>query len=517
MRLVFAGTPAGRRPVARRAARLPPRGRRGADPARRPGRSRPPAEAESPVAPPGRRGGHRGAQAGPRGATRSCPGPAGRARAGLLPGRRLRRPGATRSLLDLPPHGWVNLHFSLLPAWRGAAPVQHAMLHGDDVTGATTFRLERGARHRAGARRADRDRPAAATPPATCSDRLAARRRRPAGRHPRRAGDGRARRASRSRPTASASRPSSAPRTPGVDWSSPAFHVDRQVRACTPGARRLDDLGREERLGVGPVEPAGDERPRRPARSGSAAVEVLVGAGDGHAVRLGEVRPAGASGDGAPPPGPAACATSTAAALPVTGPPRAGQPASGRARAQAPAGRAAAGRLRPAAGRRRARRLRQPDAAGPAARPRPARPGRGVRDRAGLRRRCAAAARTTRCSPPASTGRWSQVDAPGARRAAARRPPAARRCGCLRTPRSARPSSWPGRWPARGAARSSTRCCAGSAGRTSPAGSRRWPRRTTTTRPATWRSCTRTRAGSCRPCATRSAGRWTQTAAAAGR
>jgi methionyl-tRNA formyltransferase len=43
--------------------------------------------------------------------------------------------------LDIPEHGWVNLHFSLLPAWRGAAPVQHAILHGDDITGATTFRL----------------------------------------------------------------------------------------------------------------------------------------------------------------------------------------------------------------------------------------------------------------------------------------------------------------------------------------------------------------------------------------
>jgi len=41
--------------------------------------------------------------------------------------------------LDIPPHGWVNLHFSLLPAWRGAAPVQHAIMHGDDVTGASTF------------------------------------------------------------------------------------------------------------------------------------------------------------------------------------------------------------------------------------------------------------------------------------------------------------------------------------------------------------------------------------------
>ena len=44
-------------------------------------------------------------------------------------------------VLDIPAHGWVNLHFSLLPAWRGAAPVQHAVLAGDRVTGATTFRL----------------------------------------------------------------------------------------------------------------------------------------------------------------------------------------------------------------------------------------------------------------------------------------------------------------------------------------------------------------------------------------
>ena len=46
-----------------------------------------------------------------------------------------------QTALDIPKHGWVNLHFSLLPAWRGAAPVQHAILHGDDVTGATTFRI----------------------------------------------------------------------------------------------------------------------------------------------------------------------------------------------------------------------------------------------------------------------------------------------------------------------------------------------------------------------------------------
>jgi methionyl-tRNA formyltransferase len=46
--------------------------------------------------------------------------------------------------LQIPRFGWVNLHFSLLPAWRGAAPVQHALLAGDTVTGATTFQLDRG-------------------------------------------------------------------------------------------------------------------------------------------------------------------------------------------------------------------------------------------------------------------------------------------------------------------------------------------------------------------------------------
>ena len=46
-----------------------------------------------------------------------------------------------QAALDIPAHGWVNLHFSLLPAWRGAAPVQYAVMHGDDITGATTFEI----------------------------------------------------------------------------------------------------------------------------------------------------------------------------------------------------------------------------------------------------------------------------------------------------------------------------------------------------------------------------------------
>ncbi|HEX4703964.1 MAG TPA: methionyl-tRNA formyltransferase [Pseudonocardiaceae bacterium] len=46
-----------------------------------------------------------------------------------------------QSALDIPTHGWVNLHFSVLPAWRGAAPVQAAVRHGDEITGATTFQI----------------------------------------------------------------------------------------------------------------------------------------------------------------------------------------------------------------------------------------------------------------------------------------------------------------------------------------------------------------------------------------
>ncbi|MFD3547714.1 methionyl-tRNA formyltransferase [Streptomyces sp. NPDC058655] len=49
-----------------------------------------------------------------------------------------------KSAIEIPRHGWVNLHFSLLPAWRGAAPVQHSIMAGDQVTGASTFQIEEG-------------------------------------------------------------------------------------------------------------------------------------------------------------------------------------------------------------------------------------------------------------------------------------------------------------------------------------------------------------------------------------
>ena len=48
------------------------------------------------------------------------------------------------ALLDVPHHGFINLHFSLLPTWRGAAPVQHAIINGDELTGVTAFRIDKG-------------------------------------------------------------------------------------------------------------------------------------------------------------------------------------------------------------------------------------------------------------------------------------------------------------------------------------------------------------------------------------
>ena len=192
-------------------------------------------------------------------------------------------------LLDLPPHGWVNLHFSLLPAWRGAAPVQHAILHGDDVTGASVFSLEEGL---------DTG-PVLSVltetvrPRDTSGDllgRLAV------------AGAGllvatldaleKGELVGQPQPADGVSlAPKLSTEDARLDWSSPAFHLDRQARACTPAPGAWTTWA-EERLGVGPVEPAGESD----LGAGQVRVgrrEVLVGAGDGHAVRLGEVRPAG--------------------------------------------------------------------------------------------------------------------------------------------------------------------------------------------------------------------------------
>jgi methionyl-tRNA formyltransferase len=190
--------------------------------------------------------------------------------------------------LVIPAKGWINLHFSLLPAWRGAAPVQHAVLHGDEVTGAAVFQLEEGL---------DTG-PVYGTltteirPTDTSGDlleRLAV------------SGakllvdvlDGLAAHSLDAVPQAREG-VSLAPKLTSDDarvrWGDPAFAVDRRVRACTPAPGPWTTL-RGERVKLGPVKPVRTEG----LPPGEVRVEkdtVLVGTAT-TPVALGEVRPAG--------------------------------------------------------------------------------------------------------------------------------------------------------------------------------------------------------------------------------
>ena len=186
-------------------------------------------------------------------------------------------------VLDVPRHGWVNLHFSLLPAWRGAAPVQHALLHGDEVTGATTFRLEAGMDTGPVFGVTTEDvRPTDTS--GDLLDRLAV-----AG-----AGllvatlDGIEQGALTPVPQP-AEGVSLAPKVTvadaRVDWSAPALRVDRLVRACTPAPGAWTTL-RDKRVKLGPVALTDEVLPPGEVRDG------LVGTAT-TAVRLGGVRPEG--------------------------------------------------------------------------------------------------------------------------------------------------------------------------------------------------------------------------------
>lgn len=199
--------------------------------------------------------------------------------------------------LEIPRHGWVNLHFSLLPAWRGAAPVQHAVLHGDEVTGASVFQLEAGLD--TGPVYGTLTEPV--QPADTAGDlleRLAA------------AGAGLlvavldAVEAGTARAVPQpAEGVSLAPKVTVEDaqlrWDEPAFAVDRRIRACTP-APGAWTLFRGERLKLGPVSLLGAGE--RAGASGVPALKpgdllverarVLVGTGTDPIV-LGEVRAAG--------------------------------------------------------------------------------------------------------------------------------------------------------------------------------------------------------------------------------
>jgi methionyl-tRNA formyltransferase len=191
--------------------------------------------------------------------------------------------------LEIPKHGWLNLHFSLLPAWRGAAPVQHAVLHGDEVTGASVFELEAGLDTGPvyGALTED-IRPTDTS--GDLLDRLAT-----SG-----AGllvavlDAIAAGAARAQPQP-ADGVSLAPKITVDDaqirWADPAFAVDRRIRACTPAPGAWTTL-RDERLKLGPVRPLADGPQLEPGDLLVERARVLVGTATTPVI-LGEVRAAG--------------------------------------------------------------------------------------------------------------------------------------------------------------------------------------------------------------------------------
>ncbi len=152
--------------------------------------------------------------------------------------------------LAVPAHGWVNLHFSLLPAWRGAAPVQHAILHGDEITGASTFRIETGLDTGpvfgvvTEAIRPDDTSGSLLERLATSGATLL-----------RATMDGIADGSLVPRPQPGDGVSIAGKITPAdvrVDWSAPAVHVDRLIRAGTPEPGPWSTL-RGERLKLGPV------------------------------------------------------------------------------------------------------------------------------------------------------------------------------------------------------------------------------------------------------------------------
>jgi methionyl-tRNA formyltransferase len=191
-----------------------------------------------------------------------------------------------QSALDIPTHGWVNLHFSVLPAWRGAAPVQHALWAGDEVTGATTFRIVReldaGPTYgvmterirtddTAGALLARLDEGGAGLLVATL-DGIA---------------DGSLE--AREQPADGVSfAPKITVEDAEVDWTEPAPAVDPRIRACTPapGAWSTHD---GERIKIGPVTPVANADRLGPGELRILKREVMVGTGT-EPVRLGEVK-----------------------------------------------------------------------------------------------------------------------------------------------------------------------------------------------------------------------------------
>ncbi|HEX8767517.1 MAG TPA: methionyl-tRNA formyltransferase, partial [Jatrophihabitans sp.] len=199
-------------------------------------------------------------------------------------------------VLSMPKHGWINLHFSLLPAWRGAAPVQHAVLHGDDTTGASTFLIGPGLD----------DGPVYGVltervRPTDTSGSLLARLSEAGAPLLVATLDGIADGSLRPQPQP-ADGVSYAPKLTvddaRIDFGQPALAVQRRIRACTPDPGAWTTF-RDGRLKLGPASRVSADEPLAAAHAPLAAGElvigkntVLVGTASGP-LRLGTVQPAG--------------------------------------------------------------------------------------------------------------------------------------------------------------------------------------------------------------------------------
>lgn len=190
-------------------------------------------------------------------------------------------------MLDIPAHGWVNLHFSLLPKWRGAAPVQAAIAAGDEVTGATTFRIDEGLDTGDILDTLETVIGEAETS-GELLERLAY-----AGADLLVETMG-AFEAGTADPTPQPEEGTYAhkinPADARVDWNQPAAVIDRGIRAHTPAPGAWTMRG-EDRFKLGPVTPMGSGA-LAPGEAAFSKNEVLVGTADGD-VRLGTIQPPG--------------------------------------------------------------------------------------------------------------------------------------------------------------------------------------------------------------------------------
>ncbi|WP_042421651.1 methionyl-tRNA formyltransferase [Streptacidiphilus anmyonensis] len=194
-----------------------------------------------------------------------------------------------KAALEVPARGWVNLHFSLLPAWRGAAPVQHAVLAGDEVTGASTFLIEQGLD--SGPVYGTVTEEVRATD--TSGDLLG------------RLADSGARLLvatmdgiedgtleARPQPADGITvAPKITVEDARIDWSAPALRVDRVVRGCAPAPGAWTEF-RGERLKVGSVRPIVGRAELAPGEVVVQKNTVRVGTGS-YELELGEVQPQG--------------------------------------------------------------------------------------------------------------------------------------------------------------------------------------------------------------------------------